>query len=242
MVPPPPLFFFFLYLTFNRQIPVTFYCFQRHGIQRSKRTLSSIIKCSVTFTPSTVIKALQPFPSAQGSSTVSATRSAKFTVTITILPLFLQHYVKLLPSLEFLPAPLLPTPWLGRDLRLQSEEPPLVPCPLKWRGKLEGEGREWCWQRITTSQTWRCRWMRPNWQRREFFFMIKLSRWFRYVSLSTGMLTAPQSHKDHKDAWKSLDEASMAWVKAMIRDPNVGPSAFYEEEECFSEIIQAYLL
>jgi hypothetical protein len=72
--------------------------------------------------------------------------------------------------------------------------------------------------------------------------MIKVSRWFMYVSLSTGMLTAPQSHKDHKDAWESLDEASMAWVKAMIQDPNVGPSAFYEEEECFADIIQAYLL
>jgi hypothetical protein len=27
----------------------------------------------------------------------------------------------------------------------------------------------------------------------------------------------------------------------MIQDPNVGLSAFYEEEECFADIIQAYL-
>ena len=52
---------------------------------------------------------------------------------------------------------------------------------------------------------------------------------------------APQSHKDSKDVWTGLDEASMAWVKAMIQDPSIGPSAFYEEEECFADIIQAHL-
>lgn len=55
------------------------------------------------------------------------------------------------------------------------------------------------------------------------------------------MLTVPQSHKDSEDIWTGLDEVSMAWIKAMIQDPSVGPSAFYKEE-CFADIIEVYLL
>ena len=71
--------------------------------------------------------------------------------------------------------------------------------------------------------------------------MKKLSRWFQVCLSIHRHADAPQSHKNSKDVWTGLDEASMTWVKAMIQDPRVGHSAFYEEEECFADIIQAYL-